>query len=154
MRPANVHERVLYTSHAYKYVYTSRVQPTPTLVIAESRSDVPHARPPSHSLSLSRSFFFPLLLSRRPSRTCKRLHTNIAGIPMGGMLIRESTLKFFHYLWILIFRTVALRLAARERPEPSNLAFLRQGYFSFNRCIDSRQRSMLPATTTTTSPPA
>lgn len=24
---------------------------------------------------------------------------------MGGMLIRESTRKFFHYLWILIFRT-------------------------------------------------
>lgn len=43
---------------------------------------------------------------------------------MGGMLIRESTREFFHYLWILSFRTTELRLAARAQPTRSNLTLL------------------------------
>lgn len=123
-------------THAYKYVYTPRVQPT--LVIADSpRSIVP--------------LFTPAALVAGPSCTYKRLHTNIPGISMGGMLIRESTRKFFHYLWILIFRTVALRLAAPPAPPwptRSNLTFSPRWdilvLIAVYRFV-AGQRSMLPA---------
>ena len=106
MRTQCAHARA---SHTRINMYTPpRVQPT--LVIADSpRSIVPP--------------FTPAALVAGPSCTYKRLHTNIPGISMGGMLIRESTRKFFHYLWILIFRTVALRLAAPPWPTQSNLTF-------------------------------
>lgn len=113
------------------YRYTRCVQPTPTPVIAKSpRSIVSLYVPP---VALSRPpllpSFSPSPSLSGPSCTYKRLHTNIPGITMGGMLIRESTRKFFHYLWILIFRTAALRLAAPARLSRSNLTFLRAGIF-------------------------
>ena len=93
----NVHAFVLYTLHAYKYVYAYVLRTTNvgivhlhTLPPAPSRPPFPRAPSPP--------------LPRLPRITID-LHTNIPGISMGGMFISKSTWKFLPpYLWPLVFR--------------------------------------------------
>lgn len=123
-----IRARVLYTPYVYinmyRYTHTytqaARIRSRSRRRCLRSRNRLaPNHRSlrtpfssssPCHSISLPDS---PSLLALK--NVCIQIYR---GISMGGMPIRESTRKFFHYLWILIFRTATSRLAARPPGPP------------------------------------
>lgn len=124
----NVHAFVLYTLHAYKYVYAYVLRTTNVGIVHL------HTLPPAPSLPLrppSPRAPPPPPVPRLPRITID-LHTNIPGISMGGMFISKSTWKFLPpYLRPLVFRKHA-----------SNTPLKRAG-LSF-RCPTGKRNASVP----------